>query len=64
MPEDYAINYAAVILAAVVGVLGMGIMLAANSVLAPRRSSAKKDLPFECGIEPEPFSWSQIHIRY
>ena len=64
MPEGYAINYAAVALAAVVGVRGMGIMLGANALLAPRRSSAQKDLPFECGIEPEPFTWSQIHIRY
>ena len=64
MPEEYATDYAAVILAVVVGVLGMGIMLGANALLAPRRSSAQKELPFECGIEPTPFSWSQIHIRY
>ena len=64
MPEGYAINYAAVVLAAVVGVVAMGIMLGASALLAPRRHSLQKELPFECGIEPTPFAWSQIHIRY
>jgi NADH:ubiquinone oxidoreductase subunit 3 (subunit A) len=54
----------AVVLAAVVGALAMGIMLGANAILAPRRRSAMKELPFECGIPPTPFTWSQIHIRY
>ena len=30
----------------------------------PRRQSDAKELPFECGIPPTPFSWSQIHVRY
>ena len=64
MPEGYAIDYTAVVLAMVVGLLGMGIMLGANALLAPRRFSALKELPFECGIEPAPFNWSQINIRY
>ena len=32
--------------------------------MAPRRPSAIKDEPYECGVEPEPFRWSQIQIRY
>ena len=64
MPESYALDYTAVILAAVVGVLAMGVMIGANLLLAPRRRSEIKDAPYECGIPPAPFSWSQIHIRY
>ena len=64
MPEGYAVNYTVVVLAAVVGALAMGAMMAASALLAPRRKSAAKDLPFECGIPPVPFTWSQLHIRY
>ena len=63
-PEGYAINWAAVVLAAVVGVVAMGIMFAANFILAPRHPSPEKAIPFECGIQPTPYSWSQLHIRY
>ena len=64
MPEGYAINWAAVVLAGVVGVAAMGIMFAASFLLAPRRRSQDKALPYECGIQPAPYSWSQIHVRY
>ena len=64
MPEGYALNYIAVVLAGVVGLLAMGGMLLGSFMLAPRRRSAAKELPFECGIPPMPFTWSQIHIRY
>ena len=64
MPEEYALNYIAVVLAAVVGLLAMGGMLMGSFMLAPKRKSEAKELPFECGIPPMPFSWSQIHIRY
>ena len=64
MAEGYALNYIAVVLAVVVGLLGMGGMLLGSLVLAPKRRSEAKELPFECGIPPMPFTWSQIHIRY
>jgi len=64
MSEGYALNYVAVVLAAVVGLLAMGGMLIGSFMLAPKRKSEAKELPFECGIPPMPFSWSQIHIRY
>ena len=64
MPEGYALNYIAVVLAAVVGLLAMGGMLMGSFMLAPKRRSEAKELPFECGIPPMPFTWSQIHIRY
>ncbi len=64
MPEGYAINWAAVALAGAVGVAAMGIMFAASFLLAPRRPSSEKAIPYECGIQPAPHSWSQLHIRY
>ena len=64
MPEGYALNYTAVVIVAAVGLLAMGGMLAASFFLAPKRKSADKELPFECGIPPTPFTWSQIHVRY
>jgi len=64
MAEGYVLNYIAVALAAVVGLLAMGGMLLGSLVLAPKRQSEAKELPFECGIPPTPFNWSQIHIRY
>lgn len=64
MPEGYALNWAAAILAAVVGVVAMGIMFLASTILAPRQRSSGKATPYESGIPPSPYSWSQIHIRY
>ena len=64
MPDTYAINYLAVLLGIAVGTIGMGIMLVANRLLAPRRYSKEKFMPYECGIPPAPFRWSQIHVRY
>ncbi|MBI4340268.1 MAG: NADH-quinone oxidoreductase subunit A [Chloroflexi bacterium] len=39
-------------------------MFAAAAILAPRRPSSQKGIPFESGILPAPFQQSQIHIRY
>ena len=64
MPEGYANTYSIIAIAAIVGALAMVVMIAANAVLAPRRTSEAKLLPFECGIPPLPFTWSQFHIRY
>ena len=63
-PEGFATSYTAVMVMALVGFVGMGIMFAASRLLAPRKSSAMKDLPYECGIPPAPYSWSQLHVRY
>ncbi len=40
------------------------MMLVANFLLAPKKKTLEKALPFECGIPASPFSWSQIHMRY
>ena len=62
--EVYALNWAAVVLAAVVGLAAMAAMLIASKVLAPRRPSAKKDIPYESGIVPTPLNWTQFTVRY
>ncbi len=64
MPEGYDINWMAVLIVAAVGVAAMGTLFATSHVLAPKRPSAIKETPYECGIPPSPFTWSQIRIRY
>lgn len=64
MPQEFAVNYIAVVLAAVVGLVAVLFMFVTNFLLAPRRSSDIKGLPFECGVPAAPFAWSQINIRY
>jgi NADH-quinone oxidoreductase subunit A len=62
--EGYAVNWAAIILAGVVGCGAMGLMFLANRILAPRRPTAAKAIPYESGIVPTPYKWSQLNIRY
>lgn len=64
MPEDFDVNWMAVLLVAGVGLTAMLGMFMASLLMAPRRKSAKKEIPYECGIEPAPYRWSQIQIRY
>ncbi len=64
MPEGFAINWSVVLLVAGVGLAAILGMFITSRVMAPRRPSALKDIPYECGIEPAPFVWSQIQIRY
>ncbi len=63
-PEGYAVNWAAIVLAFVVGVAALGAMLAVAAVIAPRRPSAAKSIPYESGILPAPLNWTQFNIRY
>ena len=62
--EAYTINYTAVVIMAIVGIVAIGVMFGASYVLSPRRRSALKEIPYECGIIPEPHTWSQLHLRY
>ena len=64
MPEEYALNWIATITAVAVGIVAMGVLFIISKVLAPRRPSADKAIPYESGIRPAPYSWSQLHIRY
>ena len=64
MPEGYTLNWIAVLIVALVGTIAVGGIFIASRILAPKRPSLIKDEPYECGIEPEPFQWAQIQIRY
>ena len=64
MPEGFDTNWTAVIIVAGVGLAAIVGMFAASFILAPKRKSAIKEIPYECGIEPAAYSWSQIQIRY
>jgi NADH:ubiquinone oxidoreductase subunit 3 (subunit A) len=64
MPADFDLRWAAVILSGIVGFLAICGMFAASMFISSRRHSAVKLTAYECGIEPAPFRWSQINIRY
>ncbi len=63
-PEGFTLNYTAVVIAGIVGFVGMAIMFAASFILSPKKRTPLKDMPYECGIPPAPYSWSQLHMRY
>ena len=63
-PEAYAVNWTAVVLAFVVGIVAMGLMLAASALLSPRRPSKTKGIAYESGILPTPLNWTQFNVRY
>ena len=64
MPVDFDFRWAAVILSGIIGFVAIGIMFAASMFISSRRYSATKLTPYECGIPPAPFKWSQINLRY
>ncbi len=64
MPADFAVNWIAVLIVAGVGAAAIFSMFMTSYIIAPKRPSRLKGLPYECGIEPEPYRWSQINIRY
>jgi len=60
----FATEWTAVLLAAVVGLMAMIAMFIGNLILSPHRASQLKGIPYECGIIPGPYQWSQMQIRY
>ena len=64
MPEGFDLNWAVVLMVAGIGLVAICMMFLTSYIVAPKRPSAIKDTPYECGIPPEPYSWSQIQIRY
>jgi NADH-quinone oxidoreductase subunit A len=62
--EGYAANWAAVVIAAGIGVAALAAMLMASALLAPRRPSAEKNIAYESGIRPTPLNWTQFTVRY
>ena len=51
MAEEYAVNWTAVLIVAGVGAAAVIGMFVASYIIAPKRPSAIKDIPYECGIE-------------
>ena len=64
MPEGFDLNWTAVLLVGGIGLAATLGMFVASYIIAPKRPSAIKDTPYECGIPPAPYNWSQVHIRY
>ena len=63
-PAGYATDWTAIVLAVVLGFGAIGFMFMASRVLAPRRPSADKAIPYESGILPSPMGRSQFNVRY
>ena len=65
MPDEgYALNWAAIVVAAGIGFAAMGAMIVASKLLAPRRPSEAKGIAYESGILPTPLHWTQFTVRY
>ena len=64
MAEGFADNWTIIAIAGGVAVLLIGILFLASYLLAPRRQIGRGRIPYECGIEASPFSWSRTNIRY
>ncbi|MFQ5934375.1 MAG: NADH-quinone oxidoreductase subunit A [Dehalococcoidia bacterium] len=64
MPAEYSLEYIAVLIATIVGVVLVLFSFAMSFLLAPRSKSEAKNTPYECGIPPLGRFWSQMHLRY
>jgi len=64
LPEGYALDWMVVLIVGAVGLAAAVGMFAASFILAPKRPSAIKETPYECGIPAAPYNWTQINIRY
>ncbi len=64
MPEGFETNWTVMLILAGIGIAAIVGMFMTSFMIAPKRKSAIKEIPYECGIEPAPYVWSQIQIRY
>jgi NADH-quinone oxidoreductase subunit A len=62
--QELFADYAAVLIAAILGFAIVGVALMANRILAPRQASRIKALTYECGMLPIGRSRTQVHFRY
>ena len=60
----FAENWTAVAISALLAALAIGGMFAASRFLSSRRQSAVKLTPYECGIPPTGYPWSNINVRF
>jgi len=63
-PDLFAENWTTVAIAGVLAILFIGGMFATSRVLSARRHSAIKLTPYECGIPPTDYNWSNINVRF
>ena len=63
-PGIFNANWTAVALSAIVAAVAILGMFAASRVLSSRSHSDIKLSPYECGIPPTPYSWSNINVRF
>ena len=63
-PGIFAANWTAVGLSAVVAAVAILGMFATSRLLSSRRPSEIKLTPYECGIPPTPYNWSNINVRF
>ena len=61
---DFAENWAAVAISALVAALAIGGMFGASRLLSARRHSELKLTTYECGIPPTKYAWSNINVRF
>jgi NADH-quinone oxidoreductase subunit A len=64
MPEALAENWLALLFAGIIAFVAIAIMFAASFLISSKRKSDIKTTPYECGIPPAPYAFSQINIRY
>ena len=64
MPEVLAENWLSQLLAGIVAFVAIALMFAASFLISSKRKSDIKQTPYECGIPPTPYAFSQINIRY
>ena len=62
--EGYAADWTSIFLAAIVATVGISGMFIASKILAPRRPSQIKAIPYESGIPPLPLNRAQFNVRY
>ena len=57
-------EYFPVLLFAIVAVLFAGSTIGLSSIISPRRVSAKKLSPYECGVDPVGDARTRFHVRF
>ncbi len=60
----FAENWTAVAISGLIAAFAIGGMFAASRMLSSRRQSDLKLTPYECGIPPTPYIWSNINVRF
>jgi len=57
-------EYAALVLALVVGLGFVAVALAGNALIRPSAPTVEKLTSYECGLDPVGEDWAHIHLRF